>query len=271
MCVFIDESGRVRETIKLDTLSSKNASIFDDEADVKPTDEFKAFVSRRKPAVIVVGGLSYSTHHLTKNVKSLVLALAKEKIEKKRADDGRPAGLTEAQIEAEEAHELEEVLIPVIYVPDNVARIYQHSLRAQSEFPTQPTTGRYCIGLGRFAQSPIHEFCALGADVSAITFDEDSQNLVRNQLDANHPCSRSSDAHFFWTRAMVSSIQRFAGSSRETPLAPRAGPRERRQRCRSCHQRGRLGLVQPARSSLCRRTRAEKGQKTCRRHRSNRE
>jgi transcription elongation factor SPT6 len=179
MCVFIDESGRVRETVKLDNLEIKHASAFDQQNEQgessKPADDFKEFVQRRKPAVIVVGGLSYSTHRLTKNVKALITTLAEETI---KQDEEEAGGRRPEQSEQEREQSLKDATIPVIYVSDNVARIYQHSLRAQQEFPTQPTTGRYCIGLGRFAQSPIHEFCALAADISAITFNEDSQNLV---------------------------------------------------------------------------------------------
>ena len=53
-----------------------------------------------------------------------------------------------------------------------------HSVRAQKDFATLPPTGRYCVGLGRYAQSPIHEFCALGTDITAITFEPEAQKLV---------------------------------------------------------------------------------------------
>ncbi|KAG8984083.1 Transcription elongation factor spt6 [Tulasnella sp. JGI-2019a] len=66
---------------------------------------------------------------------------------------------------------------PIIYVNDEVARIYQHSKRAEEEYGRVPVLARYCIGLARYVQSPLTEYAALGADLTVITFDE-AQNLV---------------------------------------------------------------------------------------------
>lgn len=67
---------------------------------------------------------------------------------------------------------------PVIYVPDDSARIYQHSKRASEEFSALSLTAKYCVGLARYTQSPMNEYAALGRDMAAITYDEDSQQLV---------------------------------------------------------------------------------------------
>jgi transcription elongation factor SPT6 len=69
--------------------------------------------------------------------------------------------------------------IPLIYIRDDVARLYQHSKRAAEEFSTFSLTAKYCVGLARYAQNPLNEFAALGADITAITFDEEDQHLVR--------------------------------------------------------------------------------------------
>ena len=66
-------------------------------------------------------------------------------------------------------------LIPVIWAPDQVARIFQHSRRAAEDFGSLPTIGRYCAGLARYIQSPLNEYAALGADITAISFQEDQQ------------------------------------------------------------------------------------------------
>ncbi|KAG8966029.1 Transcription elongation factor spt6 [Tulasnella sp. 419] len=71
----------------------------------------------------------------------------------------------------------EKQLVPVTYVNDEVARIYQHSTRAEDEYGRIPLVGRYCIGLARYTQSPLNEYAALGSDLTAITFD-DGQHLV---------------------------------------------------------------------------------------------
>lgn len=69
--------------------------------------------------------------------------------------------------------------VPVIYVPDDSARIYQHSKRASEEFSALSMTAKYCVGLARYTQSPMNEYAALGRDMAAITYDEDNQQLVR--------------------------------------------------------------------------------------------
>lgn len=171
MCVALDEEGRVRETIKIDTLFEDRNAAFDDSAPSSsgPIDEFKAFLTRRKPSLIVMGGFSVSTNHLTSRVKSIVADMAESIAQENLRYDAS---------EEDRLREHEEAKIPVIYVPDNVARIYQHSIRAQKEFPTLPPTGRYCVGLARYAQGPIHEFCALGTDITALSFQNEGQKLV---------------------------------------------------------------------------------------------
>jgi transcription elongation factor SPT6 len=186
MCVFIDELGRIRETIKVDHLRDKqfeiDRGIFMPEANKEhPTDAFKAFVQKRQPACIVVGGFTVATHDRVFNrVRALVGELAEEKVNNQHRDDQGGSGWGAPQTDpAERERELAEATLPVIYVPDAAARLYQHSERAKKEFPAMPQNARYCVGLGRYVQSPIHEYCAMRADITAITVDDDSQKLVR--------------------------------------------------------------------------------------------
>ena len=67
---------------------------------------------------------------------------------------------------------------PVIYVRDEVARIYQHSKRGEDEFAALPAIARYCVGLARYVQSPLNEYAALGSDIAAISLLDDDQHLV---------------------------------------------------------------------------------------------
>jgi len=149
--VYVDEAGRMREHTKIDNLHDQDN-----------IDEFKDLISRRKPDVAVVGGFSVATFRLMHRVKELLQSFA--------AKDESSWG----QSSEEEFH------IPAIYVHDDVARIYQHSKRAADEFSALSPTAKYCIGLARYVQSPLNEFAALGSDISAISFDEDSQHLVRS-------------------------------------------------------------------------------------------
>ena len=61
---------------------------------------------------------------------------------------------------------------------DDVARLFQHSKRAEDEFSFLPLISRYCMGLARYTQSPLNEFAALGPDITAVMFDDESQHLV---------------------------------------------------------------------------------------------
>ncbi|PPR03612.1 hypothetical protein CVT24_007728 [Panaeolus cyanescens] len=145
--VFMDELGRMREQTKVDNLH-----------DQENVDEFVDFLRRRRPDVVVVGGFTVATLKLMHRVKEIVR--------------GPPP---EAQVETSNTQAFN---IPVEWVHDDVARIFQHSKRATDEFSSFSPTARYCVGLARYVQSPLNEFAALGGDVTAISFDEDNQNLI---------------------------------------------------------------------------------------------
>ncbi|KAG6900843.1 hypothetical protein C0993_009961 [Termitomyces sp. T159_Od127] len=142
--VFVDEEGRMREHTKLDNLY-----------DHEMVDEFFDILRRRKPNVIVIGGFSVATFKLSSLVKKLI-------------GGGAHGGQNNQEI----------FDIPVTYVHDDVARIYQHSKRANDEFSALSPTAKYCIGLARYMQSPLNEYAALGSDITAITFEDDDQHLV---------------------------------------------------------------------------------------------
>lgn len=147
--VLIDEAGRLREHTKLDNLVDQ---------DLK--DEFQDLLSRRKPDVIVIGGFSMATTKLAVRVKEVL-----------RGDS--PDGMSDSP----PVNHVPAFDIPIVYVSDEVARIYQHSKRAADEFSALSPTAKYCVGMARYTQSPLLEFAALGSDISAISFDED-QHLV---------------------------------------------------------------------------------------------
>ncbi|KAG8750747.1 Transcription elongation factor spt6 [Ceratobasidium sp. 428] len=71
----------------------------------------------------------------------------------------------------------DERLPEVMYGYDEVARIYQHSPRAEAEFSALPLIARYCVSMARYVQSPLNEYAALGSDLAAITYIE-AQHLV---------------------------------------------------------------------------------------------
>lgn len=144
--VFLDEAGRMREHTKIDNLY-----------DSDNLDEFVDLLKRRKPDVLVVGGFSMATLKLSQRVKEV---------------------LQGKDLQGQESSWQQTFEIPVIYIHDDVARIYQHSHRAAEEFGGLSSNAKYCVGLARYTQSPLNEFAALGRDITAITFEEDDQHLV---------------------------------------------------------------------------------------------
>lgn len=152
--VFLDDAGRLREHTKLDNLFAGENQ-----------DEFKDIIKRRRPDVIVVGGFSVATMKLSRRIKEL-LNDSGQKDAPANSGWGEPSSSTEL------------LSTPVIYVHDEVARIYQHSQRADEEFSALSPLSKYCVGLARYVQSPLNEYASLGADITAIAFDEDYQQLV---------------------------------------------------------------------------------------------
>lgn len=148
--VYLDERGLARESTKI-------ANLYDQAM----KDEFFDLIKRRQPDVIVIGGFTMATTKLSLRLKELLRAgpNADPNMQQDRPDP--------------------EFQIPVIYVRDDVARMYQHSDRATKEFPDFSEVSKYCVGLARYTQSPLNEYGALGADISAVSFDKDDQHLVR--------------------------------------------------------------------------------------------
>ncbi|KDQ60952.1 hypothetical protein JAAARDRAFT_55682 [Jaapia argillacea MUCL 33604] len=151
--VVLDEAGRLREHTKVDNL-------YDDES----RDEFRDILRRRKPDVIIVGGFSIATTKLAQKIKEIVRG---------PNEDGVASAAWGAAGTDQESFN-----IPVQYVFDEVARIYQHSARAAEEFGALSDTAKYCVGLARYTQSPLYEFAALGSDITTITLEEDFQQLI---------------------------------------------------------------------------------------------
>lgn len=152
----------MRESLKLDNLF---------EQDLR--DEFYDVMSRRQPSVIVVGGLTMATCKLSRKVKEIVAG----KVDIPPPVDGHNHN-TYPPVPSQPMALRADLGIPVIYVQDDLARMYANSSRASQEFPAFSTTGKYCVGLARYTQSPLNEFAALGADITAITFLESEQQLV---------------------------------------------------------------------------------------------
>ncbi|KAI0798004.1 transcription elongation factor Spt6 [Abortiporus biennis] len=154
--VFLDEAGRLREHARIDNL-----------VDAESRDEFIDLVKRRRPDVIVIGGFTMATTKLAQRVKGLLKPPAFDPNDPSTWEGPQPA--------------VERFDIPVIYVFDEVARIYQHSKRADEEFSALSPVAKYCVGLARYTQSPLNEYAALGADILTFNFNHGTHPLVSQE------------------------------------------------------------------------------------------
>ena len=150
--VFIEDDGRVLENGNFIDLNlgdpDRNTK---DGADVE---KFCELVLRRKPDVISVSGFSVDTKRLANNLEELTAR----------------KNLRSGGYEDEDGHETRDI-IEVVITNDEVARLYQTSQRAETEYPKFTPLTRYCVGLARYLQNPMKEYASLGRDLTSIAFD----------------------------------------------------------------------------------------------------
>lgn len=146
----MDEDGRVIDSIKYDDLR---------EEDIR--DALAELLRKRKPDVIGVAGFSVQTNRLMDELRKLV----EDKDITVQGDDREDRSLIEC-----------------VWVQDEVARLYQNSERAQIDHPDLAPLARYCVALGRYLQSPILEYAALGKDIVSISFHPAQQLLGDDKL-----------------------------------------------------------------------------------------
>ena len=177
VAVFLDEHGRFVEPATFDDLRRPSRAVQAQQEEARargeePHDARHAFVQlvrRRRPDVVVVNGFSPRVVELRDVVQELVAAAHAELVAEEQLE-----GLA-----------VEHARVDVISTYDDVARLYQHSQRAADEFPELGVLGRYCIALARYAQSPVNEFAALGADLPAVQFDPAQRLLPPERLRAH--------------------------------------------------------------------------------------
>jgi transcription elongation factor SPT6 len=104
------------------------------------------FIERRKPDVVGIAGFSVQTYRLHDDIVNMF-------------------------------KEREDLTRNVMYVNDEVARLYQNSKRGVEEFPDLGALTRYCIALARYLQNPLLEYIAMGRDVVSIPVQK-NQNLI---------------------------------------------------------------------------------------------
>lgn len=148
LAVVMDEHGEVIEYAKME-----------DPRDTEFKAAFVDLVNRRSPDVVGISGFTVNSNKFFEIVQQIV------------KDEGLTCG---ADTEAVDS-------LQVVWVQDEVARLYQHSQRSQEEFPDQVTLSRYCIGLARYLQSPLLEYANLGKEITGLYIHE-YQHLLPDEV-----------------------------------------------------------------------------------------
>ncbi|KAL5372344.1 hypothetical protein DPSP01_013579 [Paraphaeosphaeria sporulosa] len=163
MWAYVEQDGRVLEHGKLRDfrLGNRERGI----ADGKDIEVFVEVCNRRKPDVIGVSGFSVETRKLKGDLEEII----------NRNDLKGPQYEDEDQTERIDPLE-------VIYVNDEVARLYYNSARAANEFPKYPPLTRYCIALARYLQNPLAEYASLGRDIVSLPFVQNQTLIPQEKL-----------------------------------------------------------------------------------------
>ena len=152
--VFVEDDGRVLENGKLVDLNLADLERNPNAKDGADLRKLVELVSRRRPDVLGVSGFSAETRKLVSQLKDIV----------------SKKNLRGADFEDDGGHDISE-LLEVVVVNDEIARLYQTSDRANTEYPSFAPLTKYCVALARYLQSPMKEYASLGRDLASISFD----------------------------------------------------------------------------------------------------
>ncbi|KAK0522786.1 Transcription elongation factor spt6 [Tilletia horrida] len=203
--VLLDQTGQLRDYVSYKHLNPP-ALMEEDLTAVErrklatmedPRKAFLTMLMKHKPDVIVVSGWGVHINPLAKRIA----AIAGEAHVEIVRDDAEHYGVDENRYGLDPTYQPDPAFdrsalarIDTISVHDDIARIYRNTERAAQEFPGLDTTGRYCVALARYAQSPLNEFAALGQDLTSITVHPYQRLLEPDQL------------RFYMDRALVSVV-----------------------------------------------------------------
>lgn len=177
VCVALDEEGQLVDHVKLS-----------DPFGAEFREKFIELCHQRTPDVIGIAGFTANSRRLYDILNRIVEEEGLETSFEAPADNaedeenyepefgGDNEGEAAPPPKKKKANQLE-----VVWVQDEVARLYQNSERSQAEFSDRPPLARYCIALARYLQSPLLEYAALGESVSAIEI-HPSQKLLPKEM-----------------------------------------------------------------------------------------
>lgn len=115
-------------------------------------------IDKSKPEVVAVSGYNVNASPLKKKVEEIVKNNNKT-------------------VSPEDYEEDTKVDLPVIFVTNETARMFEYSDRANEEFSDKPVVAKFCIGIARYVQNPLLEYISLGETVTSIQIHK-HQNLL---------------------------------------------------------------------------------------------
>ena len=178
LAVMLDEVGNIRTQTKFDNLKDELEKA-----------SFIELVERRKPQVVVIGGLSVHTAKLRDDAAIALRELACRKLNVHPPTSDQFASQEEyTAAVADFDLRIAPSMTPLIFASDATARMYMRSDEAEKEHPTLPINGRYALALARYVQNPLNAYCKLGRHITSVTFQEHHQKLV---CDSVHPTSQA--------------------------------------------------------------------------------
>lgn len=181
LAVPVDPEGIVRSPRKFDNLR-----------DAGPRSAFIEMIEKRKPQVIVIGGLSVQTGRLRDDAQAALRDHAIHLLTERHPEARQPVSEDYSSHEefqdamADFDAQLQRYLKPLVFVNDATARLYMNSEEAAKEHPELPVNGRFALGLARYAQNPLNAYCRLGRRIADVTYVEHHQKLVSNERLLTH-------------------------------------------------------------------------------------
>ncbi|GAV29275.1 hypothetical protein PMKS-002757 [Pichia membranifaciens] len=127
-------------------------------------------IDRFKPEVVAVSGYNVSCAPLKKRVEEIVKTNNKTTVAE---EDDYNSDAKDVDNEVE---------LPVIYVNNETARMFEYSDRANEEFSDKPVVAKFCIAIARYTQNPLLEYVSLGETITSIQIHKHQNLLPEHKL-----------------------------------------------------------------------------------------
>lgn len=159
IAIAMDFDGTIEEHIKFDE------NIKDAEFERK----LLVLIDRFKPEVIAVSGYNVNCTQLKKRVEEIVKNNNKTTFSEE--DEYNKTDVSSNEVE-----------LPVIYVTNETARMFEYSDRANEEFSDKAVVAKFCIGIARYVQNPLLEYISLGDSITSIQINKHQNLLAEHKL-----------------------------------------------------------------------------------------